>query len=120
MKTLSADAAIDSIADGARVILPHGAVEPTEIYAGLQRRRERFRSLTLYSGLQFGPYDFLRQGLGENFGYVTWQASPKLRPQFRAGQVDLLPLRFRDVVRIVRRGGAVQPDVAVVQVSPPR
>lgn len=120
MKTVSADAAIDSIADGSRVILPHGAVEPTALYASFRRRRERFRSLTLYSGLQFGPYEFLREGLGENFSYVTWQASPKLRDLFRAGKVDLLPLRFRDVVRVVRRGGAVQPDVAIVQVSTPR
>jgi 4-hydroxybutyrate CoA-transferase len=33
--------------------------------------------------------------------------------------IDLLPLRFRDVVRVVRRGGAVEPDVAFVQVGTP-
>lgn len=120
MKIVSADSAIDAIPDGSRLILPHGAVEPTALYAALQRRRDRFRSLQLYSGLQFGPYEFLRHGLGENFSYVTWQASAKLRDLFRQRRVDLLPLRFRDVARVVRPGGAVEPDAVFVQVSAPR
>jgi 4-hydroxybutyrate CoA-transferase len=120
VKTVSADSAIDAIPDGARVILPHGAVEPAALYAALQRRRDRFRRLLLLSGLQFGPYSFLDAGLGENFDYATWQASPKLRDLFRQERVDLLPLRFRDVVRVVCRGGPVEPDVVFVQVTPPR
>jgi len=120
MKIVSADAAIAAIADGAGVILPHGAVEPTTLYDAWQRARSRFRDVTLYSGLQFGAYTFLAEGLGENFRYVTWQASAKLRDRFRRGQIDFLPLRFRDIVRVVRRGGAVEPDVVLVQVTPPR
>lgn len=120
MRVTTADDAIAAIADGSNVILPHGAVEPTALYDALGRGCERFRRLTLYSGLQFGPYAFLDRGLGESFEYVTWQASPRLRPLFRARRVDLLPLRLRDVVRIVRRGGPVPPHVAFVQVSAPR
>ena len=120
MKILSADAAIDAIPDGSNVILPHGAVEPSALYSAFGRRRERFRNLTLYSGLQFGPYSYLREGLGESFRYVTWQASSKLRDLFRQRRVDLLPLRYRDIVRVVRRDGPVEPDVVFVQVSAPR
>jgi len=120
MRLVSARAAIAAIHDGSRVVLPHGAVEPTALYEALQEERQRFRALRLYSGLQFGDYPFLRAGLGESFRYVTWQASPKLRRLFREGAIDLLPLRFRDVVRVVRRDGPLPPDVVVVQVSPPR
>jgi 4-hydroxybutyrate CoA-transferase len=120
MKILSADAAIDAIPDGSNVILPHGAVEPSALYSAFERRRERFRNLTLYSGLQFGPYSYLREGLGESFRYVTWQASSKLRDLFRQHRVDLLPLRYRDIVRVVRRDGPVEADVVFVQVSAPR
>lgn len=120
MNTVSADTAIAAIADGSRVILPHGAVEPTTLYEALQRGRDRFRRLRLYSGLQFGPYSYLREGLGENFAYITWQASAKLRDHFRRGRAEFLPLRFRDVVRVVRPGGPVEPDVVLVQVSAPR
>jgi 4-hydroxybutyrate CoA-transferase len=120
MKIVSARDAIAAIPDGSRVMLPHGAVEPTSLYEALQVERERFRALRLYSGMQFGDYAYLREGLGENFAYATWQASPRLRPLFRAGRIELLPLRFRDVVRVVAKGGSLPPDVAVIQVSPPR
>lgn len=120
MRIVAARDAIAAIPDGARVILPHGAIEPTALYEALQAERERFRALHLYSGLQFGEYPFLREGLGTSFRYTTWQAAPRLRPLFRDRAIDFLPLRFRDVVRVVARGGALPPDVVFIQVSPPR
>ena len=120
MKIVSPRAAVRAIPDGSRVILPHGTVEPIAVYEALQEERGRFGNLHLYSGLQFGDYRFLRAGLGENFRYTTWQVGPKLRRMFPDGRVDLLPLRFRDVVRVVARDGPLPPDVVVVQVSPPR
>lgn len=131
MEIVSAREAVRRIPDGARLILPHGGVEPTSFYEALQAERDRFRRLRLYSGLQFGDYPFLQAGLGENFTYTTWQASAKLRHLFgwasrRAGtpptvspHVELLPLRFRDVTRVVASDGPVPPDVVVVQVSKP-
>ncbi len=132
MRIVSPREAVRQIADGSRVILPHGAVEPTAFYTAFQEERERFRRLVLYSGLQFGDYSFLPDGLGDNFSYVTWQASAKLRalqPEegaparegspFPHPAIDLLPLRFRDVVRVVSRSGAIHPDVVVVQIAKP-
>lgn len=120
MRIVSAREAACAVADGARVVLPHGCVEPSGFYEALQQERDRFRSLQLYSGLQFGEYPFLTAGLGENFHYATWQASAKLRPLFKAGRVDFLPIRFRDVTRVVAADGPLPPDVVVVQTTPPR
>ncbi|HVN86408.1 MAG TPA: acetyl-CoA hydrolase/transferase C-terminal domain-containing protein [Candidatus Binatia bacterium] len=120
MKLVSAREAIRAIPDEARVILPHGAVEPAEIYDGFVAEHARFSNLQLYSGLQFGDYPFLQAGLGTHFRYTTWQASPKLRGYVRDGRVEILPLRYRDVPRMISRHGVVRPDVVVVQVSPPR
>jgi len=120
MRVVSPEAAIAAIPDGSRVILPHGAVEPSRLYAALCAHRQRFSRLRLYSGLQFGEYPYLREGLGENFAYATWQASPRLRELFRHRRVDFLPLRFRDITRVFRRDGPLPPDVVIVQVSPPR
>lgn len=119
MQVVSAREAIRRIPDGARVILPHGCVEPTAFYDALQAECSRFRQLRLYSGLQFGDYPYLRTGLGVHFSYTTWQASPKLRQRFADGTIDLLPIRFRDVTRVVARDGPVVPDVVVIQVSKP-
>src|ERR1043166_7219720 len=116
MPIVSPREAVRRIPDGALGILPHGCVDPTVFYEALQAERERFRCLHLYSGLQFGDYPFLSAGLGENFSYTTWQASPKLRRLFADVRVDLWPIRFRDVTGVVARDGPVPPDVVVVQV----
>jgi len=120
MRIVAAQETVRAIADGSRLILPHGCVEPTRFYEALQNERDRFRSLQLYSGLQFGDYSFLRNGLGDNFTYATWQASARLRPLFREHKIDFLPIRFRDVVRIFAADGPVPPDVVVIQTSPPQ
>jgi 4-hydroxybutyrate CoA-transferase len=120
MRIVTAREAVCAVADGSRLILPHGCLEPTLFYEALQGERDRFRSLQLYSGLQFGDYPFLRAGLHENFTYATWQASAKLRPLFRDHKVDFLPIRFRDVVRIIAADGPIPPDVVVIQASPPQ
>jgi 4-hydroxybutyrate CoA-transferase len=120
MRIVSASEAVRAVADGARVVLPHGCVEPGGFYEALQQERDRFRSLRLYSGLQFGDYPFLQAGVGENFRYATWQASAKLRPLFKTGTIDFLPIRFRDVTRVLAADGPLPPDVVVVQTTPPR
>jgi len=119
MQLVSAREAVRRIPDGSRVILPHGAIEPIAFYEALAAECEGFRHLTLYSGLQFGDYRYLDRGLGTTFSYVTWQASAKIRQQMREGHVEVLPLRFRDVVRVVSASGAVRPDVVVIQIAKP-
>jgi 4-hydroxybutyrate CoA-transferase len=120
MRIVNAEQAVRVIPDGARVVLPHGCLEPTLFYDALQSERDRFRALQLCSGLQFGDYPFLRTGLHENFTYATWQASAKLRPLFREHKVDFLPIRFRDVVRVIAADGPIPPDVVILQTTPPR
>lgn len=119
MQILDPREVIARIPDGSRVILPHGSLEPTGFYEAFRDGNERFRDLHLYSGLQFGDYAYLDRGLGDHFTYTTWQASAKLRPLFAEHKVDFLPLRFRDVLRVVSRGGAIAPDVVVIQAAPP-
>lgn len=110
---------IQRIPDGSRIILPHGSIEPTSLYEAFSEEHERFHDVHLYSGLQFGEYTYLERGLGEHFTYTTWQASAKLRPLFRDNRVEFLPLRFRDVLRVISRQGDVAPDVVVIQAAPP-
>jgi 4-hydroxybutyrate CoA-transferase len=131
MLRVSADQAVARIPPGARVLLPHGCMEPFSIYDAIRRSPgHRDQPTTLLSGLQFGDYPFLGErdpaaaeglgGLGPGYRYVTWQVGPKIRELMAAGRVSFLPLRYRDIPRLLARGGMLQPDVAVVQCSPPR
>jgi acyl-CoA hydrolase len=119
MEWLSAARAIQAIPDGSRIVLPHGAVEPTALYEAFATEHQRFEQVTLYSGLQFGSYPFLRSGLGGHFSYTTWQASSRLRPLFHSGGIAFLPLRFSQIGPTFSREGPLAAQVVVIQTSPP-
>jgi 4-hydroxybutyrate CoA-transferase len=119
MKLVTPTEAIRAILDGSTVIFPHGCVEPTTLYAAFQQEVERFHNLTIYSGLAFGEYSFLRKGLGTNFHYMTWQAAPRIRQIFKEKRAGFVPMRFSEITRLVNKDGPIKPDVVVAQVSPP-
>lgn len=119
MKLVTPIEAIRAIPDGSMVIFPHGCVEPTTIYTAFQQEVERFHTLTIYSGLAFGDYPFLRKGLGTNFRYITWQAAPRIRQFFKEKKVGFVPMRFSEITRLINKDGLIKPDVVVTQVSPP-
>ncbi len=119
MKYVSPAEAIRAIPDGSVVVFPHGSVEPTRLYAAFEQEVDCFRHLKIYSGLSVGAYPFLRRGLGTNFAYFTWQASPQIREFVRQGKVGFLPIRYCELPRMFSRTGPIPPDVVVIQVSPP-
>jgi 4-hydroxybutyrate CoA-transferase len=119
MKLVTPTEAIHAIPDGSTVIFPHGCVEPTTLYTAFQQEVERFHNLTIYSGLAFGDYPFLRKGLGANFRYVTWQAAPRIRHVFKEKKADFVPMRFSEITRLINKDGLIKPEVVVTQVSPP-
>jgi len=120
MELVSPARAIRAIPDGSCVVLPQGAIEPSCLYEAFTAEHARFRSLSLYSGLQFGAYSFLASGLGTHFSYTTWQTALQLRELMRAGRIRFLPLRFSEICSNFSPGGACPPDVVVVQVAPAR
>ena len=120
MKLVSADDAIARIPPGATVVFAAGCVEPRSLHRAFAAAADSFRDLTVISGLSFGGYGFLERRLGETFRYLTWQSSPKLRDRTRAGLVGYLPIRYGDVHRVIRRGGPIEPDVLITQVTPAR
>ncbi|MGH7899299.1 MAG: acetyl-CoA hydrolase/transferase family protein [Candidatus Binatia bacterium] len=120
MKFVKASDAIRAIPDGSTVIFPHGAIDLAELFPAFSRGVDRFRSLTVLSGLSFGDYRFLARGLGTNFRYLTWQASQRIRDLYAAGRIGYVPMRFGEIHRLVSRRGPIVPDVVLVQVSRPR
>ena len=123
MKIVTAHAAVAAISDGTRIIFPGACANPTRFYDAFIDDVERFRSLTVCSGLSLGDYRFLQRGLGEHFHYLTWQAAPAIRHLFKENdrhKVSFVPLRLSDLTRVIARGGAISPDAVVVQTSPPQ
>jgi 4-hydroxybutyrate CoA-transferase len=122
MQIVSPEAAVAAIPDGTLVAFPGSCAEPREFLAAFSAGVERFRSLTVCSGLSLGSYAFLARGLGEHFHYLTWQAAPAIRHLFKENdprKVSFVPLRLSDLTKVIRRGGALHPSVVVVQTTPP-
>jgi 4-hydroxybutyrate CoA-transferase len=119
---------VSRIPPAARVVLPHGCVEPRAIFRALGRSPGHpERPPTLYAGLHFGGYAFLGDAagdpdagaLGPGYRFVTWQVGPRIREAMRGGRIGFLPLRFRDIPRLFGPGGRLAADVAVIQCAPP-
>ena len=122
MKHVSVTEAVDAIPDNSFVIFQGGAAEATDFHLAFSARVERFKQLTVCTGFSFGDYQFLNNGLGENFSFLTWQASPKLRKHFRENnraKTRFVPIRLGDVHRVVSADGELKPDVVVIQTSKP-
>ncbi|MGB1882374.1 MAG: acetyl-CoA hydrolase/transferase family protein [Gammaproteobacteria bacterium] len=123
MKIIEPAAAIAAIEDGSTVIFPGACANPTRFFDAFSAGIERFRNLTVCSGLSLGDYRFLERGLGDHFHYLTWQAAPSIRHLFKQpdrDKVSFAPIRLSDLTRTVRRRGPISPDVAVVQTSLPQ
>jgi len=130
---LRADEAIARISAGARVVVPHGCVEPRSLFEAIARwRGPAGDPAMLYGGLHFGDYAFLGPDRGggrraaaaeggaaeRGWAYTTWQVGPRIRDAMRAGRIGFLPLRFRDIPRAFGPGGPLAADVAIVQCAP--
>ncbi len=123
MKIVTPTEAIRAIPDHAHVIMPGGCAEPVALFEAFTEEVARFKGLTVYSGFSFGRYGFLKQGLGEHFRFVTWQASAALRGLFKENdrrKIGLIPIRLADLNRVVSREGQIKPDVMIVQTSVPQ
>lgn len=122
-KTVHAADAIASIPDGSNVFFPGACANPLSLFHAFRDNVAQFRRLTVCSGLSLGDYCFLDNGLGEHFHYLTWQAAPRLRKLMAENdrrKISFVPLRLSDVTRVIRRGGVLSPDVAIVQTSMPQ
>lgn len=122
MKTVSVTEAVDAIPDHSFVIFQGGAAEASDFHQAFSAGIERFKQLTVCTGFSFGEYQFLKKGLGENFSFLTWQASPKLRKHFKENDPNkarFVPIRLGDVHRVVSATGELKPDVVVIQTSKP-
>ncbi|MGR8947929.1 MAG: acetyl-CoA hydrolase/transferase family protein [Gammaproteobacteria bacterium] len=122
MKYVTVSEAVQAIPNDSFVIFQGGAAETTDFHQEFSRKIGQFQGLTVCTGFSFGGYEFLRSGLGDNFSFLTWQASPRLRKLFKENdpaKVRFVPIRLGDVHRVIAANGELKPDVVVVQCSRP-
>ena len=115
---ISLAAAVERLRPGMKVLLPPGAGEPDALVQEICRQSGRLEDLTLMGGIHLGDYPFARPEHGA-LRFVTWHMSPRLAEARARGRVELVPIRYFDLVTEFVRGGHWAPDAVLVHASPP-
>jgi acyl-CoA hydrolase len=111
--------AVGRLRAGMRVLVPPGCADPAALLEEIMRQADRLAPLTLMGGLRLDEYPFGASAYAGKLRFATWHMSPRLRDAAARGDVDFVPARYFDAVRLFGAGGAWVPDAVVVHATPP-
>src|SRR5712692_1988501 len=111
--------AVGRLEPGMRVLLPPGCADPTALLREIMGQADRLAPLTLMGGLRVDDYPFSGAAYAGKLRFATWHSSPRLYPAEARGDVDFVPARYFDTVRLFAAGGPWAPDAVIVHASPP-
>ncbi len=110
----SAEEAIQTIPEGARIVVPPGPAGPGSLLGALGDRRWG-GPIELFCGAGRLPASILEN---PQIRIFDWQFSGGARALFQSGRIDYVPLRYSDFPRAFGPGGALAADVLLLQVPP--
>src|SRR6266853_5596479 len=102
-----------------KVLLPAGCGDPSALLAEILRQADRLAPLTLMGGLRVDDYPFGAAAYTGKIRFATWHMSPRLAEAAARGDVDFVPARYFDTVRLFAAGGPWAPDAVIVHTAPP-
>src|SRR6266542_3816992 len=111
--------AVGRLRPGMKVLLPAGCRDPTALVAEILGQADRLAPLTLMGGLRLDDYPFAAPAYAGKLRFATWHHSPKLAGAQARGDVDFVPARYFDSVRLFAAGGAWAPDAVLVHTALP-
>jgi 4-hydroxybutyrate CoA-transferase len=111
--------AVGRVRPGMKILLPAGCGDPTALVTEIMRQADRLAPLTLMGGLRLDEYPFAAPPYAGKLRFATWHYSPRLREAAARGDVDFVPARYFDAVKLFTAGGAWAPDVVLVHTAPP-
>ena len=106
--------AIGRLRPGMKVLLPPGCGEPVSLVDEMCRQADRLDGLTLLHGIHLGDFPFAR---AHPLRVATWHMAPRLAEA--GARVELVPVRYFDIVTEFNRHGRWAPDCALVHCAPP-
>lgn len=112
------EAALDAIAEGARVYFSPICSVPVALLDAMARDADRWRELTLVTDYLIEPVAPFAHA-GAPFRLISLQPTPATEAMRRAGVMQTISASYGQYVSHLQPGGAVAVDVALVQVSLP-
>src|SRR5258707_12981722 len=111
--------AVGRLRPGMKVLLPAGCGDPSALLGEILRQADRLAPLTLMGGLRVDDYPFGAAAYAGKIRFATWHMSPRLAEAAARGDVDFVPARYFDTVRLFAAGGPWAPDAVIVHTAPP-
>lgn len=119
-KLFSLQDAVGQIQDNQLIVLGHGAVSPACVVEELVRQAERFRNLSIFQLIYLGEPLHAAPEMAKHFRIVSpFLSGKEVRAAIHDGRADFIPSHFSRVPGLFAEGGSMQPDWAIVQVTPP-
>jgi len=115
---LSPHAAVERLHPGMKVLTPPACGEPTALLTEICAQSDRLHDLTLLGGIHLGDFPYARAE-HKALKAATWHMSPRLEDARRRGRVQLVPVRYFDLMTEFVRGGHWAPDCVIVHTAPP-
>ena len=116
-KAVTAAEAVSIVSSGNASFLHGAAATPTILAEALAARRD-LADVRLYHLHTAGPAPFAEPGRGHEVRSVSFFTGAPLRPAIQDGRADFIPIFLSDIPGLFL-SGAVQLDVAFLQLSPP-
>ncbi|HKA62243.1 MAG TPA: acetyl-CoA hydrolase/transferase C-terminal domain-containing protein [Methylomirabilota bacterium] len=111
--------AVGRLRAGMKVLVAPGSGDPSALIAEIMRQADRLAPLTLMGGLRLDDFAFASPAYAGKIRFATWHMSPRLAGAEARGDVDFVPARYFDTVRLFSAGGVWAPDAVLVHTAPP-
>ena len=117
-RTMTAQAAVQHIKSGDRVVIAHAVGEPSHVIDAMVANAPAYRDVEIVHMVAMGKCEYCRPELKENFRHNAFFVGGSTRDAIAQGRGDFTPSFFFEIPRLFENG-AMPVDVALVTVTPP-
>lgn len=119
MRYVDADRALQEVRSGDRVYLHGGAATPLALVDALVRRAPDLSGVEVTHLHTEAPAPYVTPAMQGHIRHNALFIGPNVRPAVQRGDADYTPIFLSEIPALFAPGGALQLDVALIQVTPP-
>ncbi len=117
-KLVSAEEAVKAISSGDKVVIQPGGAAPMALIKAMVERKDELFGVELYHILIVGDLPYMQPGMEKHFKHKAFFIGGNTRKAVNEGRAEFIPI-FLSEVTLLFKNGIIQPDVALINVSPP-
>ena len=117
-KLTSAEEAVKVIRSGDRVVIGHAASEPKSLIDAMVNNKAQYENVEIVHMVALGKTDYTNPEMAKHFRHNALFASGSTRGPIKENRADYTPCFFYQIPKLLT-DGALPPDVALIQLSPP-